>query len=90
MGSASSVATFFGWLLAIVGFAVILWGLFAVGFSAGLPPFSMLGLVDIPTPVGSVSINDRQYAGGAVLVILGLVIIAFGVWLLSGKKHGPF
>ena len=89
MGSASA-ATFIGWLLVIVGFAFILWGAFAIGFSAGLPPFSMLGLVDIPTPIGPVSINDRQFAGGAVLIVLGLIIILFGVNLVRGKKHGGF
>jgi hypothetical protein len=86
--SSANAAVVVGWLLLIVGFAVILWGVFAVGFSAGIPPFSKLGLVDIPTLIGPASINDRQFAGGALLVVLGLIIITFGVSLLKGKKHG--
>lgn len=85
MGSAAASV---GWLLVIIGFAIILWGAFAVGISGGIPPFDKLSLLDIPTLMGPVSINDRQYAGGALLVVLGLVIVTFGVGLLKQGKHG--
>jgi hypothetical protein len=77
-----------GWLLVTVGIVVIGWGVFAVGFSAGIPPFNQMSLVSIPTPMGSVSIDDRQFAGGALLVVLGLIIISVGVALLRQGKHG--
>jgi hypothetical protein len=85
---ASAQAGFVGWLLVIIGFAVVVWGVFAVGLSANIPPFSEMSLVSIPTPIGPASIDDPQFAGAALLVVLGLIIISFGVALLRQGKHG--
>jgi hypothetical protein len=84
----SSVAAGVGWLLVIIGFAVVGWGVFAIAVSAGVPPFRTMSLADIPTPMGNISTDDRQFAGGILLAAVGLVTISFGVFLLRQGEHG--
>jgi len=62
----------FRWAVFVIGIIVVLWGLVAIGVSAGIAPLS---LVRIETPLGAVETNDRQFAGGLLLSFFGLLMV---------------
>jgi hypothetical protein len=59
----------------IIGIAVFLWGVFAIAISAGFVHLSQLSMVSFQTPIGTVQTDDKQYGGGLLLAVLGLVAV---------------
>ncbi len=64
------------WIAFIIGLAVFLWGVMAIAVSAGLTPFS---LVDLSTPIGTVTTNDRKFGGGIIIAFLGVLLMYVSV-----------
>jgi len=52
---------------------VFAYGILGISVSAGLPPFS---IVNVQTPIGTVTTNDHQYGGGLIIAFLGIVLMA--------------
>ena len=65
----------FRWIVFIIGVVVFLWGVFAIGVSAGFVNLSQLSMVSFQTPFGTVQTDDKQIGSGIVLAVLGLVAV---------------